>query len=143
MKPLSITNVETLSDTLREELRHSAHARYVNRLCCLLFAACGHHSYEVARCLGESPRSLERWIHKYQEEGIEGLKDHARTMPGSRTLTHTQVRALEHDVHMDPHDLGYDSHTWSGKLLEAHIERKYSVVFSERHCQRLLHHLDG
>ena len=144
MRALRVPDIPTLRDALREELHHSAHARYLNRLHCLLLMGCGHSCYQIAKCLGESPRALELWVHRYREEGINGLKDHPRaTGRGSRKLTQPQLKALEQDLLKRPDGLGYEKQRWDGALLKSHLEREYSVSFSARHCRRLLHQTQG
>ena len=141
MRPLRVPDTPTLRDALREELHHSAHARYLNRLQCLLLVACGHTCYEVAKCFGESPRSVERWIHRYEEQSLDGLKDHPRTSRGSRKLTLPILRALERDLQSSPNELGYREQRWTGRLVAIHLEREYRVQLSPRHCSRILHQL--
>lgn len=138
MTPLSVPDAPKLRDLLRREINDSSHARYLNRLHCLLLIACGHNCYEVAHYFGESPRTLELWIHRYEEAGIDGLKDRPRGGPGSRKLTTPQLSALEVDLREHPGELGYAQSAWSGKLLVTHLERKYNVRLSVRHAQRLL-----
>ncbi|MFV2074240.1 MAG: helix-turn-helix domain-containing protein, partial [Thermoanaerobaculales bacterium] len=122
-------------------LHTSAYARQLNRLHCLLLVACGHSCYEVAGYFGESPRSVELWVHRYAEEGIGGLEERRRGGPGSRKLTAPVVNALEADLLRRPSEIGYEDPAWNGKLLVAHLARRYGVKLSVRHCQRLLHDL--
>jgi transposase len=138
MQPLRISKAFRLQATLRDELRHCAYARYLNRLHCLLLVAEGHTCYEAARCFGESARAVERWVHRYEEGGIEALRDLRRGAPGSRKLTSPQIRALALELQGSPRELGYEHGRWSGSLCAHHILRRYGIRLSLRHCQRLL-----
>lgn len=143
MKPLNVTGAGKLKDALREELHHSVHARYINRLCSLLFVADGHTCYEVARCLGGSPRSLELWIHSYEKEGIDGLRNHSRTSQGSRTLTPSKLGALERDLQKEPAEFGYEQPRWTARLVMIHLEQRYGLSLSLRQCGRIRNQLKG
>lgn len=102
MQPLRISEAPPLRARLREELRHSGHARYLNRLHCLLLVAQGCTCHEVAACFGESARAVERWVHRYEEAGIDGLRELPRGAPGARKLTGPQLQGLKVDLQHAP-----------------------------------------
>jgi transposase len=138
-RPLKVGDEHLLQAALRRERNHSAHARYVDRLICLLLVGRGHTCYEVASCLGQSPRAVERWVHRFEAEGPDGLKERARAAgSGSRTLTARQVASVASDVARSPRVLGYEARSWTGPLLARHLGNEYHVTLSVRHCQRLL-----
>ena len=139
MRPLIVPDAPELRNALMNELRHYENARYLHRLHCLVLVEGAYSCDKVAKCFGESARSIERWIHRFEDQGLEGLSDH-RTMahPGSRTLTQPQLNSLGQDLRKNPFSLGYATRRWTGKLLRSHLEHRYGVTFSLRHCQRLL-----
>lgn len=128
-------------DTLRTELAaaacRSAEWRYAHRLHAVLLVGVGHSCYEVASWLGDDARSIERWVHAFDRHGVDGLKGH----PGSgrpARLTPTQTAKLALDLASHPAEHGFAQPRWSGKLLAQHLERRFGIQLSQRHCQRLL-----
>lgn len=140
-RPLEVPDVSTLRDALRDEIRHSAHARFLHRLHCMVLVGEGHNCYAVANCFGESPRALERWVHRCEKFGVDGLREQPKAIPGSTKLTQAQLHSLEQNLRDSPGELGYESCEWTGGLLRTHLERAHNVTLSVRHCQRLLRRL--
>ena len=76
------------------ELRHLARrerdGRISTRLLALANALDGLPRKEVARLAGMTGQTLGDWVHRYNEEGVEGLRDRprpgrpVRSMRGSR-----------------------------------------------------------
>ena len=65
--PLRIA--ETLSVlSLQQEIQRSEESRYDHRLHGVLLVAQGMTCPEVARLLGDSPRSVEYWVHRSNDE---------------------------------------------------------------------------
>src|SRR6267154_6639491 len=74
MRPLVISG-RTAVQTLQEEIQRSEEARYDHRLHGVLLVAQGVTCPEVAALLGDAPRSVEYWVHRFQEKGLVGLLD--------------------------------------------------------------------
>ena len=129
-----------LQDVLKEQLKLSSEARLLHRLHCVLLVSRGRSGAEVASWLGDDPRSVARWVQCYQEFGIRGLQDDHRSGRPAK-LNVEQMRALEHDLYQAPSAFAYDEPVWNGKLLAAHIQRRFDAELSVRQCQRLLRQL--
>lgn len=128
-------------DSLRAELAatacRSVELRYAHRLHAVLLVGVGHSCYQVALWLGDDARSIERWVHAFEAQGVDGLKGH----PGSgrpARLTPGQRAQLALDLASEPGDHGYSQPRWSGKLLAQHLAKQFGVGLSQRRCQRLL-----
>lgn len=131
-------------DVLRAELsnasRGSHEALFLHRLHAVLLVSTGCSCYDVAHWFGENPRSIERWIHAYDQAGLAGLHDHARSGRASQ-ITRSMRQQLAQDLHDVPCACGYPHPRWSGKLLARHLETRYGLNLGERQCQRLLQRL--
>lgn len=137
MYKLAVTAPELLRDALKDAGLHSPQSRFLHRLHCLMLVALGSSCCEVARLFGDDPRSVERWVHRFQRRGVVGLKDESR--PGRHTrLGEADIRELELALAASPRELGYAQAAWSARLLRAEIRRRFAVDFSQRHCQRIL-----
>ena len=78
MRPLRITNKSSVLSLL-EEIQRSEEARCDHRLHGVLLVAQGMTCPEVARRLGDAPRTVEYWIHRYEEAGVSGLIEGQRS----------------------------------------------------------------
>ena len=61
--------------SLQQEIQRSEESRYDHRLHGVLLVAQGMSCPEVARILGDSPRSIEYWVHRFQAQGLSGLTE--------------------------------------------------------------------
>lgn len=136
MLKLEVTNPAAIQDALWSEGKHSLQSRFLHRLHCLLLVGKGRSCYEVAEVFGDSPRSIERWVHEFEQHGVEGLRDKPHTGRHA-TLAAVQMRQLALVLKSNPHELGYASDVWNNKLLRTEIQYRFGVTMSVRHCQRM------
>src|SRR3989304_9971391 len=75
MKRLAVADAETVVLALQDEIRRSRESRYDHRLHGLLLVAQGMSCGEVARLLGDAPRTVEYWVKWFEQDGLAGLVD--------------------------------------------------------------------
>ena len=78
MRPLRITDASSVIG-LQQEIQRSEESRYDHRLHGVLLVAQGMTCPEVARLLGDAPRSVEYWVHRF--EMLEAPSDGATLAP--------------------------------------------------------------
>jgi transposase len=140
MKPWTITDPEIVLQ-LQEEIRRSHEARYDHRLHGVLLVAQGMTCPEVARALGDAPRTVQYWLRRFEEEGLEGLAEADR--PGRpRTLNQTQLVKVGKALRSTPNKHGLTGNLWDGKTLSAFIAESFGIELGVRQCQRLFRQLD-
>lgn len=137
MRRLQPPREAAVRDALVAEQRRSAELRRLHRLHAVLLVAIGHSCYDVADWFGEDPRSIERWVHAFQREGLAGLMSRRGGGRPSR-LDAAQRLRLAGELLGSPALLGYGQARWSGKLVVLHLQRHYGVAMSLRQCQRLM-----
>src|SRR3954447_20996641 len=111
-------------------------SRYDHRLHGVLLVAQGMTCPEVARLLGEAPRSVEYWVHRFQQQGWGGLAEGERSGRPSR-LSEKQSKEINRVLRERPSDAGMRVNLWDGKTLSAWIEKTYGIQLGVRQCQRL------
>src|SRR5260370_37734670 len=84
MRALTIADSATMILGLQDEIRRSEESRYDHRLHGVLLVAQGMTCPEVARVLGEAPRSVEYWVRGFEQNGLAGLREGARSGRPSR-----------------------------------------------------------
>jgi transposase len=136
MKPLTISDAEQVILSLQEEIQRSEESRYDHRLHGVLLVAQGMTCPEVARLLGDAPRTVEYWVRRYEEKGLGGLQEGDR--PGRpRRLNPQQIRGINRVLRESPRFAGMEVNLWDGKTLSAWIARQYGIPLGVRQCQRL------
>src|ERR1700680_4946164 len=135
MRPLRIADAASVLG-LQQEIQRSADWRYDHRLQGVLLVAQGLTCPEVARLLGDAPRSVEYWVHRYEREGLGGLTEGERSGRPKR-LNSKQMQEINRVLRAKPSDAGMRVNLWDGKTLSAWIEKTCRIQLGVRQCQRL------
>ena len=140
MEKLIFDDLEVVKVALQQEISRSPESRYDHRLHGLLLLCQGMSTYEAGNLLGHSPRTIQYWFHRFQEEGLMGLID-AEGRGRRSALSPRQQKQLEADLRKPPTILGYTQGQWDGVLLSHHLGQEFGLKMGVRQCQRLFHHL--
>lgn len=140
MRPLRVSDATSIL-SLQQEIQRSEESRYDHRLHGVLLVAQGLTCPEVARLLGDSRRSVEYWVHRFDERGLAGLTEGERTGRPSR-LHEKQIQEINRVLRAKPSDAGMRVNLWDGKTLSAWIDKTYGVPLGVRQCQRLFRQLE-
>lgn len=136
MRKLQIEDAEVMRLAIQQEICRNEEARYDHRLHGLLLVSAGQSCRDVARLFGDAATTVQRWVGRFENGGLESLREGDR--PGRpRTLNVRQWRKLEADLRKTPRDVGLDATLWDGPLLAEHLRRSYRVELGVRQCQRL------
>ncbi len=140
MRKLVIADAEVMRLAIQQEIARSEESRYDHRLHGVLLVSQDLSCYQVADWLGEHPRTVERWVHRFETRGFAGLQEGERAGRPPR-LTPRQMAAVDRALRKPPRSLGYAQTLWDGKLLAHHVAQRYGVPLGARQCQRLFHQL--
>lgn len=100
----------------------------------------GRRVVDLAREADVSRGSVNRWLQRYEAEGMAGLKSRPRPGP-ERRLNAEQLEELAYLIEAGPRELGYSSGVWTGPMIADLIEDRYGVRYHNHHIPRLLHDL--
>ena len=140
MKQLTISRPEVIVLGIQDEIRRSPESRYDHRLHGVLLIAQGMSCRHVANLLGDSPRTVQYWVHRFESEGLAGLVDGERSGRPTR-LSDEQSDEIGLVLRKSPSDVGLSANGWDGKLLSSYIAQKYDVALGVRQSQRLFRQL--
>ncbi len=140
MKKLTIADADMIVLALQDEIRRSPDSRYDHRLHAVLLVAQGMSCPEVARLYGDAPRTVEYWVHQFEEEGLSGLIDLERPGRPSR-IGDEQYHEIGEILRQSPLDVGLGTNLWDGKTLSEFIQSRYGITLGVRQCQRLFRRL--
>jgi transposase len=136
MKKIHISDAETVILILQDEIRRSYESRYDHRLHAVLMVAQGMSCREVAKLLGDSPRTVAYWANRFEAEGLSGLADAYR--PGRpRRLNDEQLHEIQEALRSSPTEYELTANLWDGKLLSHFIQKRFGVELGIRQCQRM------
>jgi transposase len=95
----------------------------------------GHNKAEIARMAGTTPPTVDKWLKRHEEFGIEGLVN--RTSPGSPLQIPSRIRArvLALTRETPPRHLGI-SH-WTSPQMTRYIKLTEGVYVSQTWVSRL------
>ena len=136
MKALTIADADLIVLGLQDEIRRSEESRYDHRLHGVLLVAQGMTCPEVARLLGDAPRTVEYWVRRFEERGLGGLVEGERSGRPSRLDT-AQLGELERVLRGAPTAVGVEANLWDGKALAFYMRERWGVEMGVRQCQRL------
>ncbi len=140
MRKLEIKDADIIRIAVQQEILRSDESRYDHKLHGILLVSSGYSSAEVANLFGHSPRTLQYWVHRFEQSGFAGLQEASR--PGRPTMLDPRIRnRLGRDLRRAPRELGYTQNLWDGKLLSHHLSQRFGVQLGVRQCQRWFHQL--
>lgn len=97
----------------------------------------GHSRAEVAREVGASWTSVDRWREAFEKGGWEAIA--AKQHPGRpRLLTSAQEKQVLKILLRGPRKSNFDSDMWTAKRVAAVIERRFDVKYHPHHVMKLL-----
>jgi transposase len=137
---VAVTRRELGAVELRREAGRCRDARAARRMLALALVLEGGSRAEAARAAGMDRQTLRDWVHRYNEEGLAGLRDRRRPGPRPR-LAPEQAAELEGVVERGPDPDRDGVVRWRRVDLQALIEARFGVRLHERSVGKVLHRL--
>lgn len=137
---VAITRMDLSATELRMSAAATRDACVARRLLALALVLDGSNRTEAARLCGMDRQTLRDWVHRYNEEGAEGLHD--RPLPGRPArLTPAQQGLVAGWVETGA-DLGRDGVIrWRRIDVKRRIEAEFGTTMSEQAVGKLLRRL--
>lgn len=135
---VAITRMTFCAAELRGHAAKCHDTARARRLLAIAMILEGKSRSDAARCTGMDRQTLRDWVHRYNEEGVEGLS--SRKAPGAvGKLTKAQLAELRELVVAGPDPKLHKVVRWRCVDLCAEVETRFSVVVSERTMAKWLH----
>jgi len=139
-KPVEVTRTEFSACELRALAAGTRDGAVVRRLLAIALILEGHSRAEAARLNGMDRQTLRDWVHRYNAEGVSGLR--SRLSPGRPgALNEAQMAELRTMVLDGPDPERNQVIRWRCADLRDEIADRWSIVLHERSVGRLLHRL--
>src|SRR3954469_9464996 len=137
---VAITRKELGAVELRREARRCRDARAARRMLALALVLEGASREEAARAAGMDRQTLRGWVHRYDAEGLPGLRDRRRSGRKPR-LTPEQEAELATAVDQGPDPDRDGVVRWRRVALRALMEARFAVRLHERSVGKVLRRL--
>lgn len=125
---------------LRQLATQSSHANQSRRLLSLAAIRDGMDRASAARIGGMDRQTLRDWVHRFNEEGPDGLID--RKAPGpARKLSEAQLAELATIVETGPDRSSDGVARWRRVDLQRVIKERFGVAYHERYVGDILRDL--
>jgi transposase len=125
---------------LDAEYRQAKEAAYRDHLQIVRLASRDRPHREIAVDLGITPRTVQRWLNRYLEHGLAGLR--ARQAKGAQAKVPADLAdEVRRWVIEGPQAQGLDRANWTHAELAEHLLRSHGIRASrsavQRYCQKL------
>src|SRR5213083_2469477 len=137
---VAITRRELDAGGLRREAGRCRDGAASRRMLALALVLEGSSREEAARAAGMDRQTLRDWVHRYNAEGIAGLRDRPRSGRKPR-LTAGQEAELATAVERGPDPDRDGVVRWRRVDLQALIEARFAVRLHERSVGKVLRRL--
>jgi transposase len=138
---VAITRTDLSAEALRAEARRAQDGDQACRLVALALVLEGASRAAAARAGGMDRQTLRDWVIRYNEAGVDGLRDRPRSGRRPR-LNAAQLAELARLVEEGPTIEVHRVVRWRCIDLQAEIKARFDVDLSERHVGRLLGQLE-
>ncbi|TBO40559.1 helix-turn-helix domain-containing protein [Pedobacter kyonggii] len=108
------------------------------RLNIVYLVALGHSSRKLSELHNISFKQITNWAHRFENEGIEGLKD-KKGRGRHSALSNEQLERIKTVVlKQAPSDYGLESNRWTGPTLAKWINQEYGLAYQKAQVYNLL-----
>jgi transposase len=133
---VQITRRDRDADELRDHASQGSEADVVRRLLALVLE--GHSRAQAAKTCGMDRQTLRDWVHRYNEQGIDGLSNRPHGGGAPAKLSIEEKTQLASWVRQGP-DIAEDGVVrWRLRDLRDRILARFFVSMDERSVGRIL-----
>src|SRR6059058_243590 len=137
---VTVTRRELGAVELRREARRCRDTAAARRMLALALVLEGASREKAARAAGMDRQTLRDWVHRYNEEGLAGLRDRPRSGRRPR-LSPEQEAELAAAVERGPDPDRDGVVRWRRIDLKALIETRFAIRLHERSVGKVLRRL--
>jgi transposase len=123
-------SIKTLEDALKtERLKKNEYIR----IQAVLLNLKGYSHKEISKIVLKSIDALERWVTKFNKQGIEGLRNKPLSKPRNYKLNWEQKDEIKEIITKNsPEQLGLKREFWDPHLLKQLIQKKFNITYKTR-----------
>ncbi len=137
-----LTKVRQMTEQELNQIKGLAHSRteaagLVQRAQIILLSREGKRVAEVAEQVRVCGRTVRRWIYRFNEIGLDGLRDNSRE---GRPPTYTEEQRSEVVAASltDPQSLGLPFGSWTLDRLQAYLNEEKKILIKRSRISEIL-----
>ena len=127
------------SQELKTHYRSERNARLAQRIHGVYLASRGLTCPEIMTITGAARRTIQQWVHRYNKQGIVGLKDKPRTGQPPKLPRKKELKFRKR-IEAGPTKTDGVS-VLNGPVIRRILEREFGVLYSRQGLYDLLHRL--
>lgn len=104
------------------------------KIAALLLTQEGQRPGWTTRVLGLTRQSLNTWMHRINEEGLQGLNPKPKSGRPTRLKSRIQGQLRDH-LDKPPSAFGLEKERWDGPTLVVHLKRTFGIQLKVRQAQ--------
>jgi len=108
------------------------------RLYAVYQVSLGQPSRKLEVLYNTSFKQITNWVHRFEESGIEGLRDRPGRGRKPRLSSDQQSKLADLINNESPQAYGYNTDTWTGPLLIDWINIHFSIVFKKAQIYNII-----
>lgn len=139
---VAITRTDLDSQGLRLAAARTQDAAAARRMLALALVLGGHTRADAARAAGMDRQTLRDWVHRYNAEGLEGLKNRPERGAPPRKLTAEQEGVVAEWVRRGPTLEEHGVIRWGLVDLGDQITQRFGVQLHERSVGKVMARLN-
>ena len=126
------------SDQIKELFNTDDKYKIGIRLYAVYQVSLGQSSRKLEGLYNTSFKQITNWVHRFEQQGIEGLRDKSGRGRRSRLSVIQQEEILDLLSNKSPQVYGFNTDTWTGPLLIAWIKEQFSITFKKAQIYNII-----
>jgi transposase len=108
------------------------------RLYAVYQVSLGQPSRKLEELYNTSFKQITNWVHRFEKEGLDGLRDKPGRGRKSNLTLEQQKRLTELLEKESPQDYQYNTNTWTGPLLIDWISNHFNVTYKKAQIYNII-----
>jgi transposase len=100
--------------------------------------ALGKPSRQLEELYNTSFKQITNWVHRFEAEGIDGLRDKPGRGRTSRLSTEQEAELRELVMSKSPEDYQYNTATWTGPIIIDWIRKHFAIEYKKVQVYNIL-----
>jgi transposase len=129
------------TDEIKELFNTDKKLKQGYRLYAVYQVSLGKKPQDLEVVYNASFKSINNWVHRFNQEGLQGLLD--KPIPGRKPrLTENEKEEIKRMVLEEiPEKYGYNTATWTGPILINYISKTFGKTYQKAQIYKILEKL--
>lgn len=126
------------SDQIRSLFRDDERYTIGIRLYAVYQVSLGKPSRVLEELYNTSFKQITNWVHQFEQEGIDGLRDKPGRGRKSQLSDEQYERLRDVLINENTDNHGFNTATWSGPLLIEYIKKEFGITYKKAQIYNII-----